>query len=201
MHLHTFLSALFTSSLFVTAASAQVCQPDLGFGGPGNSLLQCCGGPLTCGNTATITLSGAPPNAFGLLVLGTSQGATPMFGGTLVPTPITGQLTFTTDASGSFSLPITTALTCALSGPLFIQAGCVDPSLPGGVSISNAVRTNFFQGNQLHVGAGQPFGTIQSAIDSAVPGQQVVVHTGAYREVLDWHTPVDIIEATGETAL
>ncbi|MCF8237309.1 MAG: nitrous oxide reductase family maturation protein NosD [Saprospiraceae bacterium] len=42
--------------------------------------------------------------------------------------------------------------------------------------------TDVVSGTKLHVGAGQPFATIQAAMDEARSGDQVIVHPGLYRE-------------------
>jgi len=61
---------------------------------------------------------------------------------------------------------------------------------------------------ELHVGLGQPYATIQSAVDAAESGDVIVVHPGIYMETVDvtksnitigslWGNPSDVIVDAG----
>ncbi len=110
-------------------APIQVCQPSLGFGGPGQSLLTICGGNLSSGTTADLTLSGVPAFGSVLLVASLATAPTPLAGGILVPVPVMLVLPLTGGAAGTVVLPIPGG-----NGPLSFYGQCVhhDPLLPGG---------------------------------------------------------------------
>jgi hypothetical protein len=117
------------------------CQTDLGFGGPGSSVLMVCGGDLSTGTTADVTLTGATPLQPLWLAVGTTNTPTPLFGGTVVPVPSSFLVPAVTDAAGDFSL-----LGFAGGGgpaTLFVQAICIDPAQAFGFGISNAVQVDF----------------------------------------------------------
>jgi hypothetical protein len=113
-----------------------VCQPDLGFAGPGGALLEVCGPPIAGGAAADLRLSGVPPGAPALIVAGFASSPTPFFGGTLVPVPPTVVVPVSADATGS-------VLVKDLTGPgpatVYVQAVYADAGLPQGLGMSNAV--------------------------------------------------------------
>ncbi|TAJ24779.1 MAG: hypothetical protein EPO68_01025, partial [Planctomycetota bacterium] len=84
---------------------ALICQPSLGSGGPGSSALAFCGGDLSTGTIATLTLSGAKPSTPAWIAIGTANNPTPIFGGTVVPVPFTTLLFGSTNASGTWTMP------------------------------------------------------------------------------------------------
>ena len=118
---------------------AVVCQPDLGFGGPGTSVLSVCGGDLSSGTSADIGLTGAAPNASAFLVYGVNNNPFPVLGGTLVPIPYLGVQAGTTDLTGAWNLP---GAIVGGGGPftLYGQAVYVDPIF--GFGFSNAVQVD-----------------------------------------------------------
>jgi hypothetical protein len=120
---------------------SSICQPNLGFGGPGTSQLSLCGGALGSGASAALELVGARPLSPGLLLTSPSNQPTPAFGGTLVPLPLSFALPLTTNAAGSFAMPTVPGG----GGPqsLYLQAIHLDPGLPTGHGISNAIRADF----------------------------------------------------------
>ncbi|MEM7311185.1 MAG: hypothetical protein AAF682_31245, partial [Planctomycetota bacterium] len=61
---------------YVDAVAGQVCQPDLGFGGPGGATLSVCGAELTTGASASVEVVGAPPGVAGLLPVGFTANPT-----------------------------------------------------------------------------------------------------------------------------
>lgn len=118
-----------------------ICQADLGFGGPGGAELSLCGGDLSTGTTADLALGGAPAGAPAFLVAGLSGNPTPFKGGTLVPFPWNTLLALATDGAGE----LTIAGVPGGGGPLslYIQAFVMDGSQPQGFTISNALRADF----------------------------------------------------------
>ena len=114
------------------------CAPDLGFRGPGGALLSVCGEPATRGGGVALRLTDAAPRQPGLLVFSLRSGQVPVFGGTLVPVPIDAVIQFEADATGRL---VKTGLGRVQGkGTAFLQAVGLDPQLPGGAWISNAVR-------------------------------------------------------------
>jgi|GEM_PF-7117554 len=122
-------------------AEAQVCQPDLGNGGPGDLALSICGDPLDDPtNTATLLVTAAAPGAPVFVVAGFAASPTPIAGGTLVPVPWTELLTFTAGPNGGVGLPVS-----GVDGPpteLFVQAVAFDPNTLA-LEFSNAIGARF----------------------------------------------------------
>lgn len=120
---------------------ALICQPSLGFGGPGSSTLTFCGGNLSTGTIATLTLSGAKASTPAWIAIGTVNNPTPIFAGTVVPVPFTTLLFGATNASGTWTMPNVPGG----GGPntLFVQAAYLDAALPDGVGFSNALQVDF----------------------------------------------------------
>lgn len=120
---------------------ATVCQADLGFQGPGGATFQVCGGALNVyGNLADMRVADALANGIGLLALGDQQNPTPLFGGTAVPVPPFFVDAIGFDAQGEWLAPE------ALTGPpmplgfVYAQVAWLDPALPFGVGLTNALR-------------------------------------------------------------
>ncbi len=121
---------------------ATVCQDDLGFGGPGTSSMSICGEPLNGGyldsdEGAELLLVNAPPSSVGTHYIGSVFAPTALFGGTLVPVPPSQIIPFTTDAAGSYRSVVTPSQYTI--GLTYHQCIVVDPSLPAGFDVSNAV--------------------------------------------------------------
>jgi len=122
---------------YVDAVRASVVhQTNVGFGGPGSSVLAVAGEPLMTGSSADLLLYDAAARAPGVLVAGLGQSSLALFGGTLVPTPPILLASFTTSRRGRYSLAIPGG-----GGPasVFFQALYLDPSLAYGVGLSNTV--------------------------------------------------------------
>lgn len=119
---------------------ADMCQTDLGFGGPGNLALSICGPDLASGATNDLNVTGAVPGATVFLVLGLTANPVPFKGGMLVPVPIAGTIAVPADGSGNVSLVINGG-----NGPLniIVQAVAADAGQPVGFEISNAVDAAF----------------------------------------------------------
>ncbi len=116
------------------------CQTDLGSGGPGASALMVCGGDLSTGTTADLTLSGAAPSQPMWIAVSTSNNPTPLFGGVILPVPVSFLLFGSTDGAGSYALPGF----AGGGGPvsLFVQALYLDAAQPLGFGISNAIQVD-----------------------------------------------------------
>lgn len=86
---------------------SQTCQTNLGYG-VGLSKLKVCGGDLSAGNGATMTLAEAPANALAILFVGLAANPTPVFEiqGTLVPVPWVVAPSLVTDAFGRIEIPV-----------------------------------------------------------------------------------------------
>jgi len=116
------------------------CQTDLGFGGPGPARLSVCGGDLSTGTTATVSVWGAPESGLVYVVAGFVAAPTPFFSGTLVPLPFLLAVPLGMGPAGSreFSLGGGAGL-----GTVYAQCVTLDASLPGGFGLSNAVQLDF----------------------------------------------------------
>jgi len=117
-----------------------VCQTDIGFGGPGDAVFSICGEPLDTGNTATLALEQAAPSSLAVLFLSLAENPTPFKGGTLVTIPFAVSVSLVTDPTGAIALPVPGG-----GGPatLYGQLAISDPSQPNGVAISNALEIVF----------------------------------------------------------
>ncbi len=118
--------------------STVVCQPDLGFGGPGSSTLSLCGDDLSTGGSAALQLTGGPAFAPAFLVVGATNAPGPLKGGLLVPQPWAVIVPLTTDADGDISIPGI----AGGNGPavLFLQCVLIDAGQPQGLGFSNALQ-------------------------------------------------------------
>jgi hypothetical protein len=121
--------------------STLVCQPDIGFAGPGLSVLTMCGGDLSTGTTAYIQLLNASSFAPALLFAGFTSAPTPFKGGLLVPVPWAMSVPMVTDAAGEFLLEDVPGGGGPLS--LYLQCASADAGQPHGVSLSNALQAQF----------------------------------------------------------
>ncbi len=116
---------------------------DLGFGKLGTGgvfpRFTVCG-LLASGNTGTLALVSAPPNATFFCGISFTQSFGILFGGTVLPNPTTLIGPFATNAAGGFTTPVTGG-----GGPFSLYAQCaiLDPGATSGVGFSNALRINF----------------------------------------------------------
>ncbi|HZL99295.1 MAG TPA: M12 family metallo-peptidase, partial [Planctomycetota bacterium] len=116
------------------------CQAQLGFGGPGTSSLSVCGGNLSSGTSATLSLTGATPGGTAFLFAGLSFGPTPTKGGVLVPVPPMFKIGLPLNGSGAVSTNLPGG-----GGPVsvYVQAVYQQPALPAPHwGFSNAVRVD-----------------------------------------------------------
>ncbi|MCZ6596033.1 MAG: VCBS repeat-containing protein [Planctomycetota bacterium] len=120
-----------------------VCQPSIGYQGPGDATLSICGDALTPGGSATLRIDSDLAGAAVVLAYGPTLNPTSYAGGTIVPLPPLAVLSFTTDAAGDLTLPISPGAAGhpGGSGPLvlYAQAGVADAAQPGGYQITNAL--------------------------------------------------------------
>ena len=127
--------------VYLNQGDGVVCQPDLGFAGPGTAVLSVCGGSLGPGQSAALSLLNAPPAAPAWLVIALATSPTPLFGGTLVPFPPALVLAGATDGSGSLTMPAI----AGGGGPatVYVQGVYYDPALAGEFGFSNALEVVF----------------------------------------------------------
>ncbi len=118
--------------------SCEVCQPDLGFSGPGTADLSVCGSALTPSGSATLRIENANNNAPALVGYSSALTPTPLYGGTIVVLPLIGTVPLTTDGSGSATVGISGGLP---PSTLYLQAVVIEDN--GSVTISNAVGVEF----------------------------------------------------------
>lgn len=117
------------------------CQPDLGFGGPGDLTLSICGPPLATGATNDVSIDDATPFGQVFLVLGLTNAPVPFKGGQLVPVPILTTIPIVADGSGTVAFSIPGGAVTSFS--VFAQAAAPDAGQPAGFEISNAVEVQF----------------------------------------------------------
>ncbi|MHC4893579.1 MAG: trypsin-like serine peptidase [Planctomycetota bacterium] len=114
-----------------------LCQTDLGFGVPGGALLTVCGGDLSSGNDADLSVVNGP--AGGQVVIAASTSANPIFfpqfGGTVLTNPLLFTVALPLDGAGSVVAPIAGGggpLTLVLQG---LTVGGPSVELTNGVQI------------------------------------------------------------------
>jgi choice-of-anchor B domain-containing protein len=119
---------------------SQVCQTDLGFGGPGSATLSVCGEPLSAGNSATLLLEQAAPNRPATLFVSLGFTPLPFKGGTFVTVPILLNIALVTDSNGEINLVVP-----GNGAPVsvYVQFAISDPGQPAGVALSNALEIQF----------------------------------------------------------
>ncbi|KAA3604515.1 MAG: hypothetical protein DWQ01_22010 [Planctomycetota bacterium] len=120
--------------------AATVCQPDLGYGGPGSAQLAVCGDPLATGGSAEMLVWDGVPLGPGFLVGGFQFSPTAWNGGLVVPVPIHQQRTFVFDDEGRWAGPTVPGGLGLFS--YYIQAVYPDASQSLGYGFSNAVQLN-----------------------------------------------------------
>ena len=85
--------------------SVTVCQTDIGFGGPGDALLEICGGDLSSGTTADLTLTNGYNFGQAFIQVSLSNNPTSFMGGLLVPVPGVSIGPISMDNAGSLVVP------------------------------------------------------------------------------------------------
>ncbi|MAG58699.1 MAG: hypothetical protein CMJ83_20615 [Planctomycetes bacterium] len=124
----------------ISTFTCETCQANIGLNGNGNATLELCGGDLSSGTTADLRYAGGPPNSVAIFGYAASLNPVPAAGGMLF-NPNPGIIIVPTDGNGEFVLPGVPGG----GGPfsLWAQVAAVDPTVPGGISLSNAIRADF----------------------------------------------------------
>jgi hypothetical protein len=130
-----------TVSVLLNQLDGPVCQPDLGFAGPGDASLSVCGDALASGGSADLLLSGAPASSPAWIAGSLNFDPTPLLGGTIVTVPVLFVVPVLTDAAGALAVP-------GLPGgggplELYVQCAILDSGQPAGFALSNAVKLQF----------------------------------------------------------
>ncbi len=97
------------------------------------------GGPLSPGSSNHVALTDAAPSSAATLIVGLSQVDLPLFGGTLVPSPLL-LVPLATGAAGSTTLPFTWPPAVPAGTAIFLQFWIPDPTGPVGYAASNGLR-------------------------------------------------------------
>ena len=117
----------------------EFCQDDLGSQGPGTAVAEFCGTGLGYRQVSTYTVTNAPANAQGLVLVSTFGGTDlPLLGGNLVS--ISGfqfDAPVQADASGGISIDVTGT---SAVGDFVFQTLLVDLSQTDGFTFTNAIR-------------------------------------------------------------
>lgn len=122
--------------------ACEVCQPDIGYGGPGNGILSLCGGDLSSGTFANFKLENGPASSLVYVGVTPTLNPVPFAGGTLIHSNAPLLIQLPTDSSGELNITLAGG-----GGPYtqYAQSGWVDPAVPFGVSITNALQGNWLQ--------------------------------------------------------
>jgi hypothetical protein len=132
-----------TETLTITprALPGEFCQTNLGFAGPGTGFLKVCGGDLSTGTQAAMTMSNAPSTTSLIALFGTSNSPVPILGGMIVPVPVILTFPDVTTPSGTWALPV---MLPGGGGPatFFAQVVYIDGAQTFGLGFSNAVQVD-----------------------------------------------------------
>ena len=121
------------------SASPVLCQADLGFGNHPTAALSVCGGDLSTGSDATMSLTGIPVTAQILMFVGLSSNpvAVPeLNGATLVPIPPVFVVTLPNFGTGALDLNVPGG---GGAFSIYVQAALIDPSVK---ATTNALRVD-----------------------------------------------------------
>jgi len=116
------------------------CQQGLGFQGPGALQLSVCGQSLASCSSAMLWLHGAPAGMPFIISISLGLNPLPFHGGTLVTLPPLLELSGGLDGNGAVHLAVPGGLPIP---DIFMQARALDLSVPGKITISNAVQLHF----------------------------------------------------------
>ena len=125
-----------------TSFACTLCQESLGLMGPGTATYSICGGDLSTGSPATMSVTGTPPGAYGLLLVSFFNNPGPLAGGIVVDPSAPLLLDIQMDGAGSLVIP---GFPPAGLGDivLYSQVGYQYPAAPLGIGITNALRIQF----------------------------------------------------------
>jgi hypothetical protein len=114
---------------------------DLGLGKPGGSgIPRLAGvGPLKGGTSGRLDLDGAGPGGAAFLVAGLAAANLPLYGGTLVPSPLV-VASIPVSGAGTASVPFTWPASVPAGTELFAQCWIPDPAASFGYAASNGLR-------------------------------------------------------------
>jgi len=86
--------------------ACDICQHDIGFGGPGSATLSLCGPALAPGAFGTLAIAGGPAGQPAWIGYAPTSNPTSLLGGTLVPWPVLGVVPTMLDGTGAASLQV-----------------------------------------------------------------------------------------------
>lgn len=141
-HVYTTAVDTNTGQHWIVELEPKVCQPDLGFQGPGSAQATVCGTGLGPQQRSDYRVGQAPPGAVGFVAVSLPGSPDlPWLGGTLVSFNGLIVVPVQTDATGSLSF----SLTGSAGQPLdtIFQSAFLDAAVPTGVTITNAIRARF----------------------------------------------------------
>lgn len=120
----------------------EICQPDLGFGGPGTMALTVCGDPLRPSGIAELAVANVPSGAVGFLLYGVTYSPFSFLGGTLVMTPISYFVLDDADLDGAIAIDVPGDLA---DDPVSIYAQfvAINPTPLPKFLLSNGVEVQF----------------------------------------------------------
>ena len=122
----------------LSCSTPTVCQTDIGFRGPGDTVLTICGGDLSSGTTADLEVTNGYNFGSAFLQISLNNNPTPFKGGLLVPVPGVTVGPFSMNLSGAFSLP---GIQGGGTATWFLQVMHTDFDVPApNVGLSNAIR-------------------------------------------------------------
>ena len=123
----------------VREIECNLCQPDLGFGGPGGLALKLCGEPLAGGSSAELALTGAPATTPVWILGSVNFNPTPLVVGTIVTSPVDFAIPASSDVLGEFRVQVNVPSGLSGGATLYLQGAALDLSVPGFLAISNAI--------------------------------------------------------------
>lgn len=125
------------------AFTCSICQDVYPLATVGSASMSICGGDLSPGTSATLSVTGMPAFTNGLLVFDVFPLPTPWLGGQLVsPGPIVLGPVFA-NAAGSFVAPLPIGGLLPPGWSLYTQTVYTDPAQAQGVGMTNAIRVTW----------------------------------------------------------
>ncbi len=97
-------------------------------------------GPLQFGTTGEMYLTNTPPSAVTVMFVAFSSTPVPFMAGTLKAFPFASQILLITDGAGELTLPFNWNFSFPVGTNMWAHTAVVDPTAPGGVSLTNAMR-------------------------------------------------------------
>jgi len=137
------------------AGDPPVCQPNLGYGGPGPAKLSICGETVTGENVTKVDVRFGPPNASCVLAIAYGENPTTVLGQTVAAWPPVASFSFSLDATGHAQIPLSAEGMTNLvyqkglhswnlpQLDFVAQVAVSDPAAPLGVTFTNAVKLEY----------------------------------------------------------